>query len=88
MTDVDKISMDIVNPHAAGIDIGSRSHWVAVGQGENQFREFGVYNEDLFAIAQWLKECGIKTVAMESTGTYWQSLYAVLMAEGFSGNTL
>ena len=83
MTDVDKISMDIVNPHAAGIDIGSRSHWVAVGQGENQFREFGVYNEDLFAIAQWLRECGIKTVAMESTGTYWQSLYAVLMTEGF-----
>ncbi len=83
MKDVDKISMDIVNPHAAGIDIGSRSHWVAVGQGANQFREFGVYNEDLFAIAQWLKECGIKTVAMESTGTYWQSLYAVLMAEGF-----
>ncbi len=83
MTDVDKISMEIVNPRAAGIDIGSRSHWVAIGQGPNDFREFGVYNEDLFAIAQWLKESGIKTVAMESTGTYWQSLYAVLMAEGF-----
>ena len=83
MTDVDKISMDIVNPRAAGIDIGSRSHWVAIGQGPNDFKEFGVYNEDLFAIAQWLKENGIKTVAMESTGTYWQSLYAVLMAEGF-----
>jgi transposase len=83
MTDVDKISMEIVNPRAAGIDIGSRSHWVAIGQGPNDFKEFGVYNEDLFAIAQWLKESGIKTVAMESTGTYWQSLYAVLMAEGF-----
>ena len=83
MTDVDKISMDIVNPRAAGIDIGSRSHWVAIGQGPSDFKEFGVYNEDLFAIAQWLKESGIKTVAMESTGTYWQSLYAVLMAEGF-----
>ena len=83
MTDVDKISMEIVNPRAAGIDIGSRSHWVAVGQGPNDFKEFGVYNEDLFAIAQWLRESGIKTVAMESTGTYWQSLYAVLMAEGF-----
>jgi transposase len=83
MTDVDKISMEIVNPRAAGVDIGSRSHWVAIGQGPNDFKEFGVYNEDLFAIAQWLRESGIKTVAMESTGTYWQSLYAVLMAEGF-----
>ncbi len=83
MTDVDKISMEIVNPRAAGVDIGSRSHWVAIGQGPNDFKEFGVYNEDLFAIAQWLKENGIKTVAMESTGTYWQSLYAVLMSEGF-----
>ncbi|MEI6752871.1 MAG: IS110 family transposase [Paludibacter sp.] len=83
MTDVDKISMEVVNPQAAGIDIGSRSHWVAIGQGPTDFKEFGVYNEDLFAIAQWLRESGIKTVAMESTGTYWQSLYAVLMAEGF-----
>lgn len=83
MTDVEKISMEIVNPRAAGVDIGSRSHWVAIGQGPNDFKEFGVYNEDLFAIAQWLRESGIKTVAMESTGTYWQSLYAVLMAEGF-----
>jgi transposase len=83
MTDVDKISMEIVNPRAAGVDIGSRSHWVAIGQGPTDFKEFGVYNEDLFAIAQWLRESGIKTVAMESTGTYWQSLYAVLMSEGF-----
>jgi transposase len=83
MTEKDKISMEVVNPQAAGIDIGSRSHWVAIGQGPTDFKEFGVYNEDLYAIAQWLRESGIKTVAMESTGTYWQSLYAVLMAEGF-----
>jgi transposase len=83
MTEKNKISMEVVNPQAAGIDIGSRSHWVAIGQGPTDFKEFGVYNEDLFAIAQWLRESGIKTVAMESTGTYWQSLYAVLMAEGF-----
>ena len=83
MTEKDKISMEIVNPRAAGIDIGSRSHWVAVGQGPTDFKEFGVYNEDLYSIAQWLRENEIKTVAMESTGTYWQSLYAVLMAEGF-----
>ena len=83
MTEKDKISMEIVNPRAAGIDIGSRSHWVAVGQGPTDFKEFGVYNEDLYSIAKWLRENEIKTVAMESTGTYWQSLYAVLIAEGF-----
>jgi len=83
MTEKDKISMEIVNPRAAGIDIGSRSHWVAIGQGPTDFKEFGVYNEDLYSIAQWLRENEIKTVAMESTGTYWQSLYAVLIAEGF-----
>ena len=83
MTEKDKISMEIVNPRAAGIDIGSRSHWVAIGQGPNDFKEFGVYNEDLYCIAQWLRESEIKTVAMESTGTYWQPLYAVLIAQGF-----
>lgn len=79
----DKISMEIVNPHAAGIDIGSRSHWVAVGQQEKDVREFGVFNENLFEMADWLKENNIKTVAMESTGTYWQNLHAVLLAKGF-----
>lgn len=69
-----KISMEIVNPNAAGIDIGSRSHFVAVGQGDDDVREFGVYNEDLKAIAQWLREHDVKTVAMESTGTYWSRL--------------
>lgn len=75
--------MKVVNPHAAGIDVGSRSHWVAVGQLEENIKEFGVFNQDLFALADWLSEHGIKTIAMESTGTYWQSLYAVLIAKGF-----
>jgi len=73
------VKMEVINPNAAGIDIGSRSHFVAVGQGSDDVREFGVYNEDLKAIADWLKEN--ETVAMESTGTYWQSLFAVLRAE-------
>jgi len=77
------IPMEIVNPHAAGIDIGSRSHWVAVGQQSQDVREFGVFNVDLFALADWLSGHQIKTVAMESTGTYWQNLYAVLIARGF-----
>ena len=78
----ESISMEVINPHAAGIDIGSRSHWVAVGQSEQDVREFGVYNQDLFAMAGWLKEKNVKTIAMESTGTYWQNLYAVLLSKG------
>ncbi len=44
---VDSLSMESVNPHASGIDIGSRSHWVSIGQKEKDIREFGVFNEDL-----------------------------------------
>ena len=66
----DILSMEVVNPLAAEVDIGSRSHWVAVGQSEPDVREYGVFNQDLFAMADWLKKKGIKTVAMESTGTY------------------
>jgi transposase len=77
------VSMEIVNPHAAGIDVGSRSHFVAIGQESGDVREFGVYNEDLQSIAKWLRKNEIATVAMESTGTYWQSLFAVLQESGF-----
>jgi len=77
------ISMEIVNPQAAGIDVGSRSHWVAIGQQEQDVREFGVFNEDLFIMADWLHSKNVKTIAMESTGTYWQNLYAVLISKGF-----
>ena len=78
-----EISMEIVNPQAAGIDVGSRSHWVAVGQRETDIREFGVFNQDLFEMAEWFIERQVKTIAMESTGTYWQNLYAVLISKGF-----
>jgi transposase len=78
------VSMEIVNPEAAGIDVGSRSHWVAVGQKEDDVREFGVFNEDLFEMADWLMKNQIKTIAMESSGTYWQNLFAVLTSRGFN----
>jgi transposase len=78
-----EISMEIVNSHAAGIDVGSRSHWVAIGQQNKDIREFGVFNQDLFEMAHWLHEQNVKTIAMESTGTYWQNLYAVLLSQGF-----
>jgi transposase len=83
MKEQKQVSMEIINPKAAGIDVGSRSHFVAIGQKEEDVREFGVYNEDLKAISKWLKEADIETVAMESTGTYWQALYAVLLNDGF-----
>lgn len=77
------LSLDVVNSNAAGIDIGSRSHWVAVGQTDEDIKEFGVYNENLHELADWLTAHNIKTVAMESTGNYWQNLYAVLVSKGF-----
>ena len=76
------VKMEMVNLQAAGIDVGSRSHFVAIGQGDDDIREYGVYNEDLRSLTQWLLDSQIKTVAMESTGTYWQSLFATLQAAG------
>ncbi len=78
-----KLSMEIINPNAAGIDVGSRSHYVAVGQFAEDVREFGVYAEDLTALGQWMKSKEITTVAMESTGDYWQNLFAELVKQGF-----
>lgn len=78
----EKMALDVVNPQAAGIDVGSRSHYVAIGQQVEDVKEFGVYNEDLIALSQWLLENEVKTVAMESTGTYWQSLFTTLQSVG------
>jgi len=77
-----KVSMELINANAAGIDVGSRSHFVAIGQAKDDIREFGVYNEDLSSLPEWLLANNVKTVAMESTGTYWQSLFAVLQKAG------
>ena len=78
----EKMALDVVNPQAAGIDVGSRSHYVAIGQRDEDVKEFGVYNEDLIALSQWLLDNEVKTVAMESTGTYWQSLFTTLQSAG------
>jgi transposase len=67
----DKIEMDVVNPKYAGIDVGSRSHYVAVGQALEDVKEFGVYAKDLTSLCKHLKEYGITSVALESTGNYW-----------------
>lgn len=77
------MEMDIINAHCAGIDIGSKSHFVAIGQQLTDVKEFGVYADDLTAISLHLKQHGIASVAMESTGNYWQNLYVELIKHGF-----
>jgi len=79
----EEITMPVVNARAAGIDIGSKSHFVAVGQGVDEIREFDVNTEGYGKSIAFLKEHGITSIAMESTGSYWQSFYAVLERAGF-----
>lgn len=62
--------------------MGSRSHYVAIGQTKEDVREFGVYNEDLAALVQHLLDNDITHVCMESTGTYWQSLFSLIQEAG------
>ena len=88
--------MTILNANAAGIDVHSDMHMVCVpaasvtttasdekGGLPNNVRRFGANSCDLVAIADWLKECGVTTIAMESTGVYWIPLFELLQARGF-----
>lgn len=77
--------LEHINKMAAGIDIGSKSHFVAVPEGCAQVcvREFQSFTPDLYELANWLEECGIESVAMESTGVYWIPLYELLESKGF-----
>lgn len=75
--------LPIINPHAAGIDVGSRSHMVSVSQREEDVKEFGVYTSDHDQIIQYLRQNSVETVAMESTGSYWQTLFSALQEAGF-----
>src|SRR3989339_685472 len=77
------MEMPIINLKAAGVDVGSRSFFVCVGQGANDVREFGIFTCDLHEIASYLKNLGIQTVAMESTGFYWKQLFVLLQDYGF-----
>jgi transposase len=78
--------MPQLNAHAAGIDVGASAHYVAVpaDRAEQPVRSFGAFTEDLHALAKWLRECGVTTVAMESTGVYWIPLYQILESSGFT----
>jgi transposase len=75
--------LPIVNPHACGIDVGSKSHYVATCQGKDEVKCFGVYTKDHEEMVRHLKEKGVKTIALESTGNYWQTLFAALEKAGF-----
>jgi transposase len=73
-------SLKRVNLNAAGIDIGSEEHYVAVPEDrdEEAVRCFKCFTPDLHEMARWLKHCGIETVAMESTGVYWIPVFQIL----------
>jgi len=77
--------LPILYPNAAGIDISSKEHYVAVNPDSalEPIRAFGSFTEDLQSIAIWLKECNVNTVAMEATGIYWVSLFLLLEDSGF-----
>jgi len=74
-----------IHLNAAGIDIGSREHYVAVPEDRDSqhVRVFGCMTPDLHEMARWLKGCGIETVAMESTGVYWVPVAQILESYGF-----
>jgi transposase len=74
-----------VNPHAAGLDIGSEEIWACVPEDRDPqpVRSFGTFTPDLYMLAAWLHACRIETVAMESTGVYWIPVYEILEARGF-----
>ena len=78
-------SLSKVNLNAAGIDIGSTQHYVAVPEGRDDsiVRCFGTFTSDLQGLADWLEQCGVKSVAMESTGVYWIPVFELLESRGF-----
>jgi transposase len=74
-----------MNLHAAGIDVGATEHWGAVPEDrdEEPVQRFGAFTADLYVLAEWLRQCQIETVVMESTGVYWIALFEVLEERGF-----
>ena len=79
------VTMPLINPNAAGIDIGDTIHAVAVPEGRDlkRVKSFGTMTCDLQEIVGWLHQCEVETVAMESTGIYWKPLFAMLVKDGF-----
>lgn len=84
LVDRERKMLERIHMNAAGIDVGSRSHWVAVpaDRDADPVREFRSFTTSLHELVDWLASCGIETVAMESTGVYWIPLYEILEARG------
>ena len=81
----EEISLQVVHPAAAGIDIGNEAHYVAVppSRDDQPVRRFGCTTAEVKDMAAWLKQCGIRTIAMQSTGAYWVAVYDLLEEAGF-----
>jgi transposase len=94
-------ALQVIQAHAAGIDLHPAAHWVAVPPGSAppppadhpanlpaHVRKFGTCTADLESLADWLKACHVTTVAMESTGIYWVTLFELLERRGFQTNLI
>jgi transposase len=81
----EELSLEVVHPDAAGIDIGNESHYVAVPptRDSQPVRRFGCTTSELKEMAVWLKQCAIWTIALQSTGVYWIAVYDILEEAGF-----
>src|SRR5271165_4267052 len=77
--------LEVVHPHAAGIDVGNEAHYVAVRPDRDlePVRRFECFTADLHRLAAWLKKCKVKTIVMQSTGVYWIPLYDIMEEQGF-----
>jgi transposase len=77
--------LKLVHPDCAGIDVGSREHWVAIDPTRctEPVRRFEAFTDSLEALADWLVQMNIRTVAMEATGVYWIPLFELLDRRGF-----
>ena len=82
---VSAAALHVINPDAAGIDVHSDMHMVCVpaDRDTNPVRQFGANTADLQAIVVWLKQCRVRTIALESTGVSWIALFELLESEGF-----
>jgi transposase len=81
---VEDPGLEVMHPHAAGIDVGNSAHYVAVrpDRDPDSVRRFECFTTDLHRLADWLVRCGVTTVAMQSTGVYWIPLYEILDGRG------
>jgi transposase len=77
-------ALEIVHPNSAGIDIGGSEHWVAISpeRDEQPVRCFDCFTSDLEQMADWLVDCGVRSVAMQSTGVYWIPVFEILQQHG------